>query len=266
MEDTGNQTQTPIETPVVTETPNEPVIPTNEPPATPPADESFLEIKYNKENVKLDREKAAELAQKGMNYDKAIERARQEAAQEARDAYFAEQNIEWQGKKITTESEYKQALKEKELIDKYSEQGLPDDVVQELVDGKKFRDEYQETQKQTAERTRQETEYKAFLDAYPDVDPKDIPQSVWDDVGKGKNLVDAFLRHENMTLKQQLAAAEQTKQIEQQNQTNAASSTGSVTGNGSSAPAFFTQEQVSKMSNSEVNKNWNAINESMKKW
>jgi hypothetical protein len=85
-------------------------------------------------------------------------------------------------------------------------------------------------------------------------------------VGKGKSLVDAFVRHENQSLKQRLEALEQAKQIEQQNQANAASSTGSVTGNGTSAPAFFTQEQVSKMSTSEVNKNWTAINESMKKW
>ncbi|OMF38778.1 hypothetical protein BK133_00815 [Paenibacillus sp. FSL H8-0548] len=197
--------------------------------------------------------------------DRERESVTKKAAQEARDAYFAEQNIEWQGKKITTESEYKQALKEKELIDKYSEQGLPDDVVQELVEGKKFRDQYNETQKKTADQAKQESDFHAFLETYPDVDPKDIPQTVWDDVSNGKSLVDAFVKHENQTLKQRLAEVEKSKQIEQQNIDNAQASTGAVTNTGGN-PAYFTREQVAKMSISETNRNWTAINESMKKW
>ena len=222
------------------------------------------------EKVETTPEKTFTQAELNEIITKRIEREREttskKAAQEARDAYIAEQGYEWNGSPITTEAAYKQALKEQKIMEELQEKGLPDEVIQELVESRKDREERAKEKQQMTEKQQQEAEYKAFLETYPDVDPKDIPQSVWDDVGKGKSLVDAFVRHENQSLKQRLEALEQAKQIEQQNQANAASSTGSVTGNGTSAPAFFTQEQVSKMSTSEVNKNWTAINESMKKW
>lgn len=199
---------------------------------------------------------------------KRIEREREsvskKAAQEARDAYVAEQGIEWNGKHITTEAEYKEALKEQELTERYRSQELPDEVIAELVEGKKFREKFSESEKQSAERAKVESDFLEFTKAFPDAKPEDIPTSVWADVNAGKSLVDAYTKYENQTLKEKLAAVEQAKQIEQKNQENAASSTGSVTGNGSNVPTFFTKKQVEGMSQSEVNKNWDAINTSMK--
>lgn len=238
----------------------DPVDPPQEP--TEPQPDSFLEIKYNKEQIKLDKERAAELAQKGMNYDKAVERAKQEA----RDTYIAEQGYEWNGKRITTETEYKQALLESELMEKYKAQDLPDDVIQELIESKNFREQYTKQQEESAERAKQEEDYKAFLDTFPDTKPEDIPQSVWNDVNKGKSLVDAYTRFENQQLKEKLSKLTEQEKIEQQNQENAASSTGSVTGQGTAKATRYTREQVAKMSTDEVNKNWASIQESMKKW
>jgi hypothetical protein len=240
--------------------PSEPVEPTD--PPQEPTDESFLEIKYNKEQVKLDRERAAELAQKGMNYDKAVERAKQEA----RDTYIAEQGYQWNGKPITTESDYKQALKEQELTEKYKAQDLPDEVVQELVESKKFREQYESERKQSEEKAKVESDFQAFLDTFPDTDPKDIPASVWEEVDKGKSLVDAYTKHENQTLKTKLAELEKGKEIDQQNEENAQSSTGAINNKGDAGNAYFTREQVAKMSTEEVNNHWKTINESMKKW
>jgi hypothetical protein len=254
MENVGNESVVPseiVETPITEQAVNtenaEPSVETVETKAEKTFTQSELDSIIQK---RLDRER---------------ETVTKKAAQEARDSYFAEQNIEWQGKKITTEAEYKQAVKEQELINKYSSQGLPDDVVAELVEGKKFRDQYNDTQKQSADRAKQESDFHAFLESYPDVDPKDIPQTVWDEVSNGKSLVDAFVKHENQTLKQRLAEVEKSKQIEQQNIDNAQASTGAVTNTGGN-PAYFTREQVAKMSISETNRNWTAINESMKKW
>lgn len=224
--------------------------------------DAFLEIKYNKEQIKLDKERAAELAQKGMNYDKAVERAKQEA----RDAWIAEQGFEWNGKPITTEAEYKQALKEQEMREKYQSQNLPDEVVQELIENRKFREQFTKQQEEAQKKAQQEADFQSFLETFPDVKPEDIPESVWNDVEKGKSLVDAFTRYENQQLKEKLSKLSEQKQTEQQNQENAQSSTGSVTGNGDSKPVRFTREQVAKMSTDEVNKNWKAIQESMKTW
>lgn len=201
---------------------------------------------------------------------KRIERERESTAkrvaQEARDTYIKEQGYTWQGKPITTEAEYRQALQEQKWMEQYQSHDLPEDVVQELVEGKKFREQYQQEKQTNEQKAKQDADFAAFLQTYPDVKASDIPENVWQEVNQGKSLVDAYARHENQLLKQQLAEFKQSKQVEQQNAENAASSTGSVTGNGSVAPVFFTPDQVSKMSLEETNKNWAAINESMKKW
>jgi hypothetical protein len=221
----------------------------------------FLEIKYNKESLRLDKEKAKELAQKGMNYEKAVERAKQEA----RDAYIAEQGYEWNGKSITTESEYREALREQELLQQYQSYDVPEEVIQELVENKKFREKY-ETEQQRLEREKsQERDFQAFLESYPDVKPEEIPASVWQEVESGKSLIDAYMKHENKLLKEKLNITSKQESIQQRNQENASASIGAVKSNGESAP-FFTKEQVGKMTTKEVNDNWKAINESMKKW
>ena len=197
--------------------------------------------------------------------ERAEESAAKRAAQEARDALIAEEGIEWNGKPIKTETEYRQMLKEQEIRKQY-EGKVDEDILQEIVESKKFREEYLTKQQQDEIRTKQESDYQAFVAAYPDVQATDIPENVWAEVNAGKSLVDAYARHENQILKQKLAEVEKKQQIEQQNQENAASSTGSVTGQGDSKSTFFTEEQVKGMSQAEVNKNYDAIIASQKKW
>ena len=197
---------------------------------------------------------------------KRLEREREtvtkKTAQEARDAYIAEQSYEWNGNPIKTEAEYKQALEEQKLREKYSD--LPEDVQNELIESKKFREDYTKQQAESQKQAKQQEDYKQFLETFPDTDPKDIPQTVWDEVNKGRSLVDSFTRHENQILKEKLAKLTETEKIEQQNSENAQVSTGSVTGKGDTKPVRFTAEQVAKMSQTDINKNWGAIQQSMK--
>lgn len=202
---------------------------------------------------------------------KRIEREREatakRVAQESRDAYIAEQGwVDHKGNPITTEAAYKQALKEQEMIDQYKSKELPDDVIQELVEGKKFRETYTQQQKESEQRAKQEEDFKQFLETFPDVQTKDIPVEVWAEVDKGRSLVDAFTRHENKVLREQITKLTEKQQIEQQNAENAAISTGSVTGQGTATATRFTREQVAAMSVAETNKHWTAIQDSMKHW
>jgi hypothetical protein len=221
----------------------------------------FLEIKYNKEQIRLDREQAKELAQKGMNYEKAVERAKQEA----RDAYISEQGYEWNGSSITTESEYKQALREQELTEQYQQKDIPEEVIQELIENKKFRDRYESEKETQQKETNQQRDFQDFLEAYPDVKADTIPVEVWQEVEKGRSLTDAYMKHENIILRQKLGLNQKSEMIEQKNQENASASIGAVRSNGVNVP-FYSKEQVTKMSTAEVNSNWKTINESMKKW
>lgn len=194
----------------------------------------FLKIKYNKEEISLDQERARELAQKGMNFDKAVERAKQEA----RDAWVAEQKYEWNGKPITTETEYKQAVREQELMQHYQSKDLPDDVIQELIENRRFREEYQEKdqkqQEEQQEKAQQESELSEFLSYYKqangrDFDPqKDtIPQEVWKATQNGTPLNFAYMQHHNSELQNQL-------KVLKQNETNKKKApVGSITAHGS---------------------------------
>lgn len=222
----------------------------------------FLEIKYNKESVRLDREKAIELAQKGMNYEKAIERAKQEA----RDSYIAEQGYEWNGVPIKTESEYYQALREQELIEQYQQKEVPDEVIQELIENKKFRENYEMQQRQSEEQIQKEQDYRTFLESFPNVKADEIPESVWEDVARGKSLTDSFVKYENQILKEKLSKYEKIDTIQSRNEENAKASVGAVNNQAGLNLPFLTRDQVSKMSTEEVNRNWKTIQESMKKW
>jgi hypothetical protein len=240
--------------------PTENTIPTEQPPVTEP----FLKVKYNKEEVELDREKTAELAQKGMNYEKAIERAREEAKQEsyqaARDSYIAEQGMEWMGKPIKTEAEYAQAQKEKEIYDSLAEQKLPEEVINELIEGKRDRQERLTEKQQAQKESDKQKEFLDFVTEFPDVKPEQIPSEVWQlKKDKSLSLTDAYIRHEHNQLKSQVEATKI-------NQQNGGASTGAISGQGTPGNSFFSEAQVKTMSQEDVAKNYDTIMESMKSW
>lgn len=227
--------------------------------------EAFLKIKYNKEEIELDKEKAAELAQKGMNYDKVKEKL--DSLENDPRLSFVEQ----QAKKYDMSTEQyleavRQAEEQEQLNDLVQKHGVTEELAKEMMESRKFRETYENEKREREQAEQREQDYQAFLETFPDAKPEDIPESVWQEVEQGKSLVDAYTRHENQQLKEQLEQLKEKQEIEKQNEENAESSTGSLTGKGEGKQPYFTREQVAKMSTEEVNKNWKTINESMKKW
>jgi hypothetical protein len=192
-----------------------------------------LKVKFNHEERELDFEEAAQLAQKGMNYEKAVERARQEAAQQARDSVIAEMGYTWNGQPITTEAQYKQAMAEQKLIEQYRDRDLPPEVIQELVENRRDREERQREKQTQAEQAKQQEAFNEFFQYFEQVNDrrfdanKDIlPQEVIDAVAKGQPLKFAYMEHHNKTLRDQL-------KIAKQNQSNSKKApVGSVTAGG----------------------------------
>lgn len=248
-------TDPPAQDPAPNPTPSDPV-PTDPAP--------FLKIKYNKDEVPLTMEEAQTLAQKGMNYEKAVERARQEA----RDSLIASHGYEWNGKPITTEAEYHQALREKEIYDSLQDKGLPDEVVRELAESRKFRQQLESERTVKSAEEKRNADFLSFLETYPGVKPEEIPPAVWDEVNRGGSLVDSYRAHENTILRQKVSKLEETLQIRQKNDQNAQTSPGSVTGNGSVPIGYYSEEQVRSMDPKEAAKPevYKAIMESMKSW
>lgn len=230
----------------------------------PGANLEKIKVKYNHQELELPYDEAVNHIQKGMNYDKAVERARQEA----RDAWIAEQNYEWNGKTITTEAEYKEALKEAEIRKSLESRELPPEVIEELVESRKFREETKAEKQARQQQERQQKDYQAFVEAYPDVKPDQIPPEVWQEVQSGKSLVDAYAKHENSTLKTKLAELEAKFKAQETNQSNASSSPGSVTGNGDNPADFISREtfEANKKDQKWVIKNLTRIQASRAKW
>jgi hypothetical protein len=153
----------------------------------------------------------------------------------------------------------KQAEEQQKLNEMVQQKGIPEEVAQELMEAKKEREERKKKEADEALQKKQQQELKDFLDYKPDVKPADIPQSVWETVTKGIPLKFAYMEYENKMLQEKIGKAET-------NTRNAQSTTGSVTGNGQAEGAFFTREQVMKMSQAEAKKHYKSIIESSKRW
>ena len=173
-----------------------------------------FKVKYNSEEQEISYDDAIPLIQKGMNFDKSVERARQEA----RDAYIAEQGFEWQGKQITTEAEYKQALQEREWMEQYQNQDLPDEVVQELIEGRKFRESFQEQKKAQEAEQRQQAEAMEFFEYFNQVNgrayqPGDLPSEVTQ-MAEEMNIPIkfAYMQYHSQQLQNQIKVLKQNEQ------------------------------------------------------
>lgn len=142
---------------------------------------------------------------------------------------------------ITNLSQFEAAVREHEM----KEKGVDPNAVKQYVDN-------DPDVKAAREWKRQQEEYGEFFKAYPDVKGNEIPVEVWQEYQKGKNLLDAYVRHENNQLKAKLKAIET-------NQANADSSTGSITGNGTGKNITLTPEAIEAMTDKERMARWPEI-------
>jgi hypothetical protein len=180
----------------------------------------LFKLKYNKEEMEIPIEEARALAQKGMNFDKAVERARQES----RDAVIAEQGYEWNGNPITTEAEYKQALQEQQWMEQYQSKDLPDEVIQELIEGRRDREERRrektEQEQKAQEESRQQAESMEFFDYFRQINGRDynpnsqdVPNEVWNlKEEQGIPLKYAYMQHHNKQLQNQIKVLKQNEE------------------------------------------------------
>lgn len=213
-----------------------------------------LKVKFNHEEKEIPYEEAVQLAQKGMNYDKAVERAKQEA----RDNWITEQGYEWQGKPITTEAEYKTALREQQLLEQHKD--LPLEVAQKLtkVDQLEERLKFYE-KNDLLTRQDQTLANKPFYNEWKN-EVKETASNLNCDYETAYTLL------AEQKMPEIIAGYEAKLKAQETNERNAGSSPGSLTGNGASPNQYFSPDQVKSMSPSQVKQHYSAIEESMKKW
>lgn len=204
-----------------------------EDPAEPAQPVWKLPVKHDKQDKELTYEEAQRFAQMGMNQDRAIARARQEAAQEARDTYIAEQGYEFaDGRPVRTEAEYNSAVAEQQFMQQY--ENMPQEIVEELMAARRDREERAQEKQAARAQAAKDADMMDFLAVFQQLNDRPfdgskdvVPQAVWDANRNGTPLRFAYMEHHSMELRNQL-------KISKQNETNSKRATiGSVTTNGS---------------------------------
>jgi hypothetical protein len=210
VEDTTPTEQTEAEAPETTE--EEPEV-----QETGIPDPNFkLKIKYNSEEMELDADRARELAQKGMNYDKVQEKL--QALETDPRLSFIEELAQQHG---MTPDEYIQAVqqqREQSRIDELVSQGISEEVAQEMLENRKFRDQYEAEKKAKAEEEKKNAEFGEFFNYFREANGREyvpnqdiIPENVWESVNQGVPLKFAYMAHENSQLRTQLSTLKQNK-------------------------------------------------------
>ena len=192
--------------------------------------EPKFKIKYNHNEEEVDLPTMTELAQKGKNYEKAVEKAKQEA----RDSYILEQGYEWNGKPISTEAEYKQALYEKELSDK----GHSPEEIKKLVDENPEVKKAKEIVARDAEAEKDRAKQKDQMDFLSwfktengrdfDTNKDTIPKDVWEENAKGVSLLSAYAKYENQSLREKIRKLEQNDKNDKKAPVGGVSKHGSI--------------------------------------
>src|SRR5690606_3534044 len=128
---------------------------------TPPAEESTPDVTKQESFAKrLKEQTEKELAKARSEW----EREAAEKAQAARDEAIAALGHTFpDGRPVRTEAELKQAREEERLWAQYEQRGYDTEIIQELVEGKKFREQYQQTQQTLEQQQRAQEDYQAFL-------------------------------------------------------------------------------------------------------
>ena len=195
---------------------------------TKPAEEPYkIKVKFNHQEMDIPEDEASVWIQKGLNYDKGIERAKQEAAKEAENRAYTEMYqgtpMPISGKPILSKADYEQGSLEQKTLNDYQGRGIPEDVISDLAEFKKDKIERQ-AEKQSIQNQQIEIEKQALIqkDAVDffnwfraenqrefEVGKDEMPPELWQAHLEGKSLIAEYSRHENNKLKQELKILKQ---------------------------------------------------------
>lgn len=205
----------------------------------PGTEEPMFDLKYNKETKQYTRQQVTELAQKGLNYDHVTEQRDRLQQENADLVKFRDENsaildtlraaAEASGKSVP---EYLTSIRTNLLVaqgispETARERILREDAEQRLHSQQKA-EETAASSKRNAEQ-RQKDDIARFQKKYKDVDPKSIPQEVWDAVRGGELLTDAYGDYQRRELERQLREANEKLAIRAKNESNKQKSLGSL--------------------------------------
>lgn len=194
--------------------------------------QAFLRVKYNKEEMELDENTARELAQKGLNYDKTLERL--QALESDPRLSFVEELAREQGMEVNEYLEAVQQFKEQQKLEELLQQNIPEEYAKEMLESRKFREQLEAEKKAKAEEEKKNAEFNEFFETFREATGKDfvpgqdeIPAEVWEAHQNGTPLKYAFMEHQFKQLQSKVQVLQQNKQNEQKAPVGSVSAHGS---------------------------------------
>ncbi|GKX27852.1 hypothetical protein SH1V18_03320 [Vallitalea longa] len=200
-------------------------------PTDDKTEQEYDVITYNQEEVKIPVSERTNYLQKGYNYDK-IQNKYEELKSDPR-LSFVDKLAKNYG--FNSTAEYIEAVNKQQEQDKLNElisKNIPEEYAKEMIENKKFRQQYEDQVKVTQEKEAREKEFGEFLNENPDIDPSTIKPDVWQlREEKGISLLDAYNRTRiKDLLEQQDSIKQQTEQETINKINNNAKTPGSASG------------------------------------
>lgn len=194
----------------------------------PEAENQRFKLKYNGEEIEVDRETVIELAQKGKDYDR-IKAERDNFKTEApvlqrykeQEAFLKELADE---SKMSVE-ELMDNTKARMLMAK-DDKLTQEDALKQVREAKKATEKKEPEKAEPTPEERRQAMFANFMQAYPNVKADEIPKEVWEDAGRTFDLTGAYLRYQNRQLQEEIKTL-------RQNNKNKERSTGSMKSVGS---------------------------------
>lgn len=152
-----------------------------------------LKVKYNKEERELTLEEATILAQKGLNYDKVVEKLSE--FEQNRGLGYLEKLANRSGKSVEELVDFWEQQEQQEELNQLIQNNIPEEYAKEILENRNFRKSLEEKQRHEQIKEKQDQEYREFFEKFPDVKPDEIPQEVWQENEKGTPLKVAMMEY-----------------------------------------------------------------------
>lgn len=196
----------------------------------------FLEVVYNKEKKGLSKEEALTFAQKGMNYDKMVERFNSLNAPLEELARMNNMNVndflnhlgqtQMQFEVSTTFNKLKEQYpnSDEELLKK-----LAENEVNRRINVQAQQMETQKHEQEDAQRQKALHDVELFKKEFPDVDYSNLPSQVYEDIKSGHTLLSAYYKYQNSQNSEHIKQLEANAEIKKKNEANKNRSFGQTT-------------------------------------
>ena len=136
-------------------------------------------------------------------------------------------------------------------------EGIPEDIANELYDARESKKQSRKDERIKKREEQSQAEISRFRELFPDVNPEEIPDSVWEEVGNGVSLCHAYALYA-------VTNASLSRYADNVNKRN--SERGAAADSQGSTEPVFTKEQVEKMSGKDIKSNYKSILKARKNW